>query len=226
MDSVPAVQAVCPCTHQIKLVFLARPGSPPFRAVAWSLDAALEWGESWHVQGTHLGSPARFAVRKGVEELGRGGPAGDARQPVIMRQSTGARSDLVPMLQRAQAEHGYLSPESVGRIARHLRVTDNEVYGVASFYAQFRFTPPGRHSLRVCLGTACHVKGGVQMLETLERRLGVAPGETTPDGEYDLERVACLGCCALAPVFSLDKTIYGQMSVLKLQGILDGHGQT
>ena len=95
-------------------------------------------------------------------------------------------------------------PTRCGASRGWLGSSENEVFGVATFYAQFRFTPPGRHHLRVCLGTACHVKGGVQMLETLERRLGVAPGETTPDGEYDLERVACLGCCALAPVVTVD----------------------
>jgi NADH-quinone oxidoreductase subunit E len=141
----------------------------------------------------------------------------------ITRGFQGEHSELVPVLQRAQAELGYLSPDIVHRIARWLKISENEVFGVATFYAQFRFTPPGRHRLRVCLGTACHVKGGVQMLQTLERRLGVEAGQTTPDGEYDLERVACLGCCALAPVFTLDETIYGQMSVLKLQEILDAH---
>jgi NADH-quinone oxidoreductase subunit E len=128
---------------------------------------------------------------------------------------------LVPLLQRAQAVLGYLAPDTLRRVARWLRISENEVYGVATFYAQFRFTPPGRHRLRVCLGTACHVKGGVQMLDTVTRRLGIEPGQTTADGEYDLERVACLGCCALAPVVTLDGNIYGQMSVLKLQGILD-----
>jgi NADH-quinone oxidoreductase subunit E len=141
--------------------------------------------------------------------------------PGILRGLHGDRSDLVPVLQRAQAALGYLPPEAVRRIARRLKLTESEVFGVATFYAQFRFTPPGRHRLRVCLGTACHVNGGVQMLETVERRLDVTAGSTTADGEYDLERVACLGCCAQAPVFTLDETIYGQMSVLKLQGILD-----
>ena len=139
----------------------------------------------------------------------------------IMRGMEGSRSDLVPVLQRTQAAFGYLSPDSVRRIARRLRLSESEVFGVATFYSQFRFTPPGRHRLRVCLGTACHVKGGVQMLETLERRLEIRPGETTADGEYDLERVMCLGCCALAPVVTLDEAAYAQMSVLKLQGILD-----
>jgi NADH-quinone oxidoreductase subunit E len=141
--------------------------------------------------------------------------------PGIKRGFKGTRSDLVPALQKAQAVFGYLSPETVRRVARWLKISENEVFGVATFYAQFRFHAPGRHRLRVCLGTACHVNGGVQMLETLERRFEIEPGETTADGEYDLERVACLGCCALAPVVTLDAAIYGQMSVLKLQGILD-----
>jgi NADH-quinone oxidoreductase subunit E len=139
----------------------------------------------------------------------------------FLRAADGGRSDLVPLLQRAQEALGYLSPEAVRLIARRLKVSESEVFGVATFYAQFRFTPPGRHRLRVCLGTACHVKGGVQMLETMRRRLGVEAGQTTADGEYDLERVACVGCCALAPVVALDRAIYGQMSVLKLQAMLD-----
>jgi NADH-quinone oxidoreductase subunit E len=141
--------------------------------------------------------------------------------PSILRGLHHDRSDLVPALQRAQATLGYLPPEAVQRIAHRLGITESEVFGVATFYAQFRFSPPGRHRLRVCLGTACHVKGGVQMMETLDRRLGITAGETTADGEYDLERVACLGCCALAPVFTVDETIYGQMSVLKLQEVLE-----
>ncbi len=139
-----------------------------------------------------------------------------------MREFEGRPADLVPVLQRTQETFGYLSPDAVRRVARWLKLSENDVFGVATFYAQFRFTPPGRHRLRVCLGTACHVKGGVQMLETLERRLQVSPGETTPDGEYGLERVACLGCCALAPVVTIDDTIHAQMSVLKLQELLDG----
>lgn len=130
-------------------------------------------------------------------------------------------ADLIPVLQRVQEADGHLSPEAVRRVARWLKVSENEVYGVATFYAQFRFTPPGEHHMKVCLGTACHVKGGEQMLDVLERRLGVAPGETTADGKYDLERVACLGCCALAPVVTIDHKTYSQMSVLKLQRLLD-----
>jgi len=107
--------------------------------------------------------------------------------PAIMREFAGVPADLVPVLQRTQEAFGYLSPDAVRRVARWLKLSESDVFGVATFYAQFRFSPPGRHRLRVCLGTACHVKGGVQMLETLERRLAVEAGQTTPDGEYDLE---------------------------------------
>ena len=114
-----------------------------------------------------------------------------------------------------------MSTDTVRRISRWLKVSENEVYGVSTFYAQFRFNPPGKHHIRACLGTACHVRGGSQMLDTLQQRLGIGPGETTPDGEYDLERVACLGCCALAPVVTVDGKTHSLMSVPKLQRLLD-----
>jgi NADH-quinone oxidoreductase subunit E len=139
----------------------------------------------------------------------------------IKQEFKGEHADLIPVLQRFQSVHGYLAQDEIGRISRWLKISENEIYGVASFYAQFRFTPPGDRHITVCLGTACHVKGGEQMLHVLKRRLDISPGETTADGRYDLKRVACLGCCALAPVVNFDDKIYAQMSVLKLQGILD-----
>jgi NADH-quinone oxidoreductase subunit E len=144
----------------------------------------------------------------------------------IQREFKSERAELVPVLQRIQAICGYLTREAIEDIARWLKISENEIYGVATFYAQFRFTPPGLHHLKVCLGTACHVKGGEQMLAVMKRRLEINPGETTADGKYDLERVACLGCCALAPVVTFDDKTYAQMSVLKLIGILDEHKKT
>jgi len=139
----------------------------------------------------------------------------------IKQDFAGEPADLVPVLQRVQESDGFLSSDAIRRISRWLKVSENEVYGVSTFYAQFRFTPPGRHHVKACLGTACHVRGGSQLLDTLQRRFGIEPGETTPDGEYDLERVACLGCCALAPVVTIDKKTHSLMSVPKLQGLLD-----
>lgn len=139
----------------------------------------------------------------------------------IEQEFTGERADLIPVLQRIQSANGYLPEEEISRISRWLRISEHEVYGVATFYAQFRFSPPGKHHIKICLGTACHVKGGEQMLHVLKRRLNINPGETTADGRYDLERVACLGCCALSPVVKFDDTIFSQMSVLKLREIFD-----
>jgi NADH-quinone oxidoreductase subunit E len=139
----------------------------------------------------------------------------------MMQDFDGEPADLIPVLQRIQEGDGYLRADAVRRVSRWLKVSENEIYGVSTFYAQFRFSPPGKHHIKACLGTACHVQGGQQMLDVLERRLGVKPGETTADREYDLARVACLGCCALAPVVTIDDKAYSQMSVLKLQRLLD-----
>jgi NADH-quinone oxidoreductase subunit E len=130
------------------------------------------------------------------------------------------RDALIPILQGVQKELGYISPESVAGISRYLRISENEIFGVSSFYAQFRFTPPGRHSVKVCLGTACHVKGGSTLLDTLQVGLGVSCGETTPDRRFDLERVACLGCCALSPVVQIDDKIFSKITVNKLTELL------
>jgi NADH:ubiquinone oxidoreductase subunit E len=127
---------------------------------------------------------------------------------------------LIPILQDVQKNYGYVAAESVKMISRHLRITENQIFGVSSFYAQFRFSPPGRHSIKVCLGTACHVRGGATLLDMLERELGVGCGETTPDRRFDLERVACLGCCALSPVVQVDADIYSRMTVNKLSELL------
>jgi NADH-quinone oxidoreductase subunit E len=142
----------------------------------------------------------------------------------IVNGLAGDRADLIPALQRVQAAYGYLSRESVGRISRWLRISENEVFGVATFFAQFRFSPPGEHIIKVCLGTACHVKGGEQILDVLKRRLDVEPGETSADGKYQLERVACLGCCALAPVLAVDDKVQAETSVLRVHQMLDERG--
>jgi NADH-quinone oxidoreductase subunit E len=138
----------------------------------------------------------------------------------ILKKHGRTSDELIPILQDVQKEFGYISPESVKRISRYLKVSENQVYGVSSFYAQFRFTEPGRHGVKVCLGTACHVRGGATLLEVLERGLGISCGQTTDDKRYDLERVACLGCCALSPVVQIDRDIYSRMTVNRLTELL------
>jgi NADH-quinone oxidoreductase subunit E len=133
----------------------------------------------------------------------------------------GERGDLIPILQRIQERSGYISEESVCRVSRFLRISENRIFGVASFYSQFRFTEPGRNSIRVCLGTACHVRGGQILSETVERDLDISSGETTEDKRFDLKRVACIGCCALAPVIQINDDIYSRMTVIRLKETMD-----
>ena len=133
------------------------------------------------------------------------------------------RGQLIPLLQQAQKEEGFISTSAVRKISRQLKVSKSHIFGVASFYSQFRFNPPGRHSIKICLGTACHVRGGDFILKALESELGIVTGETTEDKRFDLERVACLGCCALAPVLKIDDEIYSRMSVIKLREVLGNY---
>lgn len=133
-----------------------------------------------------------------------------------------SRENLIPILQDVQDRISFLSEEALGRIAEYLGLSENDVFGVATFYTQFRFHPPGRHHVKVCQGTACHVRGSGQILEAVMRRLGIAPGETTEDGNFSLERVACFGSCALAPVLVFDEKVYGRMTSRKAQRLIEG----
>ena len=130
------------------------------------------------------------------------------------------RGNLIPILQMVQSKLAYLPPEALKMVAQHLEIPESEVYGVATFYNQFRFHPPGKHPIKVCLGTACHVRAGDIILENFERKLEISDGETTPDREFSIERVACVGCCALAPVAIIDETVHGHMAPSKVEGLL------
>lgn len=140
--------------------------------------------------------------------------------PELLSGYAGEEGDLIPILQAVQREYGYIAEAAVSRIAPYLKISGNQIYGVASFYSQFRFTVPGRHAIKVCLGTACHVRGGQILAEAVSRELDVVPGEATRDGRFDMQRVACLGCCALAPVIQIDDDIYSRMTVIRLKEIL------
>jgi len=130
------------------------------------------------------------------------------------------RKNLIPILQMIQEKHAYLPADALKMVARHLKLPSCEVYGVATFYNQFRFHPPGKHPIRVCLGTACHVRGSDIVLENFERKLEVSDGETTPDREFSIESVACVGCCALAPVSVIGETVHGHMAPSKVEGLI------
>ena len=124
--------------------------------------------------------------------------------PIVSQYPAGRREALIPLLQAVQEAHGYLSRDAVVRIGQHLRLPASKVYGVATFYNQFRFQPLGRYHIQVCRGTACHVKSSLQTLTAIQRTLQVKPGQTTRDGVFSLEVVACLGACGLAPLMAVN----------------------
>lgn len=133
------------------------------------------------------------------------------------------RASLIPVLQDIQDSFGYLSEASIDRLSELADISASEIYGVATFYTQFRFSPPGEHTVRVCQGTACHVRQGIQILNEMEQQLKIKAGQTTADGKFDLERVACLGCCALAPAMVVDDKVYARMTVKKIASVLSNY---
>jgi NADH-quinone oxidoreductase subunit E len=130
------------------------------------------------------------------------------------------RAYLIPILQAIQGRLGYLSESALDQLSQTMDISVNEIYGVATFYTQFRFNPPGKHTIRVCQGTACHVRRGQAICMEIENQLHIKSGQTTADGRFDLERVACLGCCALAPVMVIDDKVYARMTPKKIGAIL------
>jgi len=135
----------------------------------------------------------------------------------ILSSYKGAQGELIPILQKVQAELGYLPEEAMNRVAEFCRVAESKVFGIASFYAQFRFVPLGRTQVTACRGTACHVRGAPQILAEVKRQLGIEEGETTPDLEYSLETVACIGCCALAPCVIINGKVESKMTPKKVK---------
>ncbi len=129
------------------------------------------------------------------------------------------RGNLLPILRDVQRELGYLPEEALEAVAEFLKLSNGTVYSVATFYAQLRLTPPGKNTVRVCRGPACHIRGSNSLLGEIEKRLGVKTGETTADLKYSLETVACSGTCALAPVVEVDDKVYGSMTKVKVDSI-------
>jgi NADH-quinone oxidoreductase subunit E len=131
------------------------------------------------------------------------------------------RDSLIPILQEVQDRLGYLSREALSRISVHLRLPTSKIYGVATFYNQFRFQPQGKFHVQVCRGTACHVKGSLGILEAIKRELKIEPGQTSRDGLFSLEVVACIGACGLAPVMAVNGEFHAAMTTKKVSKILD-----
>lgn len=133
---------------------------------------------------------------------------------------TGDKAELIPILQQIQQALGYLPEDAMTKVADFVGVPECSVYGVATFYAQFKFVPMGKNVIKVCRGTGCYVKGAPRLLDEIEALFGIKDGETTPDMKYSLETVACFGSCALAPVMVVNDRVYGNVTVEKVREIL------
>ena len=138
----------------------------------------------------------------------------------VLKRFGRKRENLIPILQKVQGKLGYIPCEAMLEIAGFLGIPEIDVYSVVTFYNQFRLNPPGKHPIRVCLGTACHMKGGYITLDAWKRRLGIDQGETTPDREFDLDTVACVGCCTMAPVTVVGDKSEGKVDPTRVDGIL------
>jgi NADH-quinone oxidoreductase subunit E len=138
----------------------------------------------------------------------------------VFSRYRGEKQDLIPILQDTQAKFRYLPAAAMREIADFLHMPESTIYGVSTFYAQFKLTPLGKKIIRVCRGTACHVRGASRVLNEMESRLGIKAGETTKDLEYTLETVACIGACALAPTMTIDNETYGKMTPKKVAEVL------
>jgi NADH-quinone oxidoreductase subunit E len=138
----------------------------------------------------------------------------------ILNSGKKNRRHLIYLLQQIQRKFGYISKEAMLAIAAFLGIPESTVYGIATFYNQFRFTPLGKHPVKVCMGTACHLAGGRMVLEAMARELDIQVGGITTDQEFSLERVACVGCCALAPVVVVSDAVYPRMTPPKVEEML------
>lgn len=143
----------------------------------------------------------------------------------VLGEQEAVRESLIPILLRVQEKLSYLPPLAMELIAEALRIPAVDVFGLVTFYNQFRLHPPGKYQLRVCMGTACYMVGGKIALDCFERRLEINEGETTPDREFSLERVACVGCCTMAPVVVINEEVEGRVTPTRVDGILIAYGK-
>ncbi|MCG8402658.1 MAG: NADH-quinone oxidoreductase subunit NuoE [Firmicutes bacterium] len=133
------------------------------------------------------------------------------------------RGGLIPVLQQIQGKLGYVPPEAMQKVAAHFGIPAVDVYSVLTFYNQFRLTPPGKNQVKICMGTACHMRGANVIQESWERCLNIKVGETTDDREFGLERVACVGCCTMAPVVMINEEMHPKMTPTRVDGLLFSH---
>lgn len=155
-------------------------------------------------------------AQKGLDSI-------EAKLDPIVEKYRGKKGVSIPLLADIQKTVGYIAEEAVEYVSRKLDLPAAELYGVATFYAMFRMQPEGKHVVRLCRGTACHVQGSARIGEQLQRHLGIAEGETTSDGVFSLQYVACLGCCSLAPVMMVDGEVHGRLTPEKAVDVLESY---
>ena len=144
-------------------------------------------------------------------------------ETILQKHPNAKRDSLIPILQEVQEALGYLSRDAVLRIGKHLKLPASKIYGVATFYNQFRFQAAGKNHVQVCRGTACHVKGSLNVLEAVKRVLNVNPGQTSRDGQFSLEVVACMGACGLAPVICVNGDFHASVTSESIKTILESY---
>ncbi len=144
----------------------------------------------------------------------------------ILNEFDKDQKELIHILHKIQAKYGYIPADIISRISRHLRISESEIFGVLTFYKFFTLEPKGKYQITVCLGTACHVRGGVQIVEDMERKLNIRVGQTTPDRKFTLETVNCLGCCAIGPVIVVNGKYYSHITVKKIDAILKEYAES
>jgi NADH-quinone oxidoreductase subunit E len=138
----------------------------------------------------------------------------------IIRESGFEQRELIQILHRIQSDLGYIPEEAISAMSEHLKVTESEIFGVLTFYKAFSLEPRGKYSVTVCMGTACHVRGGPQIVEEFERKLGLKSGQTSEDKKFTLETVNCLGCCAIGPVVVVNDKYFSNVGIKKIDSIL------
>lgn len=142
-------------------------------------------------------------------------------EDLVSKYEKGSSESLLSMLQEIQDEMGYLNEEVITRVGEHLNLPASKVYGIATFFDQFRFTPPGRYHIRVCRGTACHLNGSMNVLKEVERLLKISDGQTTRDGFFSLEAVSCIGACSNGPVVNINGSFINAVTTEELAKVLD-----
>jgi len=138
----------------------------------------------------------------------------------IMGEFYKDQRELIHMLHDTQKKFEYIPAQSISQISRELKISESEIFGVLTFYKAFTLEPRGKYQITVCLGTACHVRGGVQIVEEMERKLNIKVGKTTPNRKFTLETVNCLGCCAIGPVVVVNGKYYSNITIKKVDAIL------